>query len=73
MKLAEDDEVSVEVAALPVRLHPSPAVKEGAWGVWSWGKWLQMCLDIWRYLVLMQKSCVTMCYHVLPLPEPEVG
>ena len=32
MKLAEDDEVSVEVAALPVRFHPSPAVKEGAPG-----------------------------------------
>lgn len=30
MKLAEDDEASVEVAALPVRLHPSPALKEGA-------------------------------------------
>jgi len=31
MKLAEDDEASVELAALPVRLHPSPALKEGAW------------------------------------------
>lgn len=31
MKLAEDDEASVELAALPVRLHPRPALKEGAW------------------------------------------
>lgn len=44
--MAEDDEASVEVAALPVRLHPSPALKEGAWAFGVGQKWLEMCLDI---------------------------